>query len=147
MPQWQLLHRSDELYPSEVISLEMADARALKQLGWDKAFDWEEYFKPSSLSDAYKLLVLGNNFIQGAIAYHEAEDHVFVDLLESSPMNRYINTRREFVNVADVLLGEACVQSFNAGHNGFISFKPKTNLESYYKCTIWRQRNYVSQRS
>lgn len=48
-------------------------------------------------------------------------------------MNRYINTRREFVNVADVLLGEACVQSFNAGHNGFISFKPKTNLESYYK--------------
>lgn len=52
MPQWQLLHRSDELYPSEVISLEMADARALKQLGWDKAFDWEEYFKPSSLSDA-----------------------------------------------------------------------------------------------
>ncbi|HEY2491902.1 MAG TPA: hypothetical protein VGI33_03105 [Paenibacillus sp.] len=41
MPQWQLKHRSGELYPSEVISMSVSDARSLKQLGWERRkFDW-----------------------------------------------------------------------------------------------------------
>ncbi|MET3846512.1 hypothetical protein ABIE48_000445 [Paenibacillus sp. OAE614] len=133
MPQWQLLHRSNELFPAEIIRMEMADARALKRLGWEQNFDWGVYFRPNEKSDAYKLLAVGNNFIEGAIAYHIDEDSVFVDLLESAPSNRFYNRDREFKNVTDVLLGEACVQSFMAGKDGYVSFKPKTELYSYYE--------------
>lgn len=132
MPQWQLKHKNGELYPSEVVSMQMADARSLQQLGWENEFSWKKYFQPDEYSNAYKLLVIGNSFLQGAIAYRDELDHVYVDLLESSPMNRYRNKDREFLNVADVLLGAACYRSLYIGAGGFVAFTPKSKLYDYY---------------
>jgi hypothetical protein len=132
MPQWQLKHRDGELYPSEVISMEMSDARSLGQLGWERNLDWKKYFQPDEQSTAYKLLVIENSFIQGAIAYRDREDYVYVDLLESSPTNRHNNKDREFKNVSDILLGAACLHSLDIGKDGYVMFTPKTYLFEYY---------------
>ncbi|WP_410770152.1 hypothetical protein [Fontibacillus sp. BL9] len=134
MPQWQLKHKSGEFYPSEVIHMNLSDAQSLHQAGWEENFDWTRYLRSNESSTPYKLLVIGNNnYIQGAIAYHVREHCVFVDLLESAPLNRYKTKDRDFSNVTDVLLGEACVQSFAHGKQGEVAFIPKSNLYSYYK--------------
>jgi len=134
MPQWQLKHRNGESYPSEVVSMELDDACAIQKLGWEKNFDWRKYFKSEERSNAHKLLVIGNDdYIQGAIAYQVAEDHVYVDLLESAPTNRHMNVQRQFTNVADVLLGVACMRSFEEEKDGFVCFTPKSGLYEYYK--------------
>ena len=133
MPCWQLKHRSGEFYSSNVVAMTLKDSNTLSKLGWEKGFDWRKYFNKNEESDAYKLVIVGQNAIQGAIAHKDAEDHVYIDLLESSPANRYINKQREFVNVADILLGAACLRSLEIGAQGFIAFTPKTKLYDYYK--------------
>lgn len=65
MAQWQLKHKGGEVYPSEVIAMEMLDARSLRQLGQENNFYWSQYFQPEEPFQAYKLLVIGNSFIQG----------------------------------------------------------------------------------
>lgn len=132
MPNWHLKHRSGELYPAKFEALKMNEARSLKDLGWEQTFDWSLYIGPNNPATPYKLLVVGDNYIQGAIAYQIKNDHVFVDLLENAPLNRYNNPGRQFLNATDILLGEACMQSFLHKKDGFVSFIPKTRLYSYY---------------
>ncbi|OMF12101.1 hypothetical protein BK131_19025 [Paenibacillus amylolyticus] len=132
MPQWQLKHRSGELYPAKFEVLKVNEARALKNQGWEQAFDWSLYIGSQHPATPYKLLVVGNNNIQGAIAYQIKDDHIFVDLLENAPFNRYNHPNREFVNSTDLLLGEACLQSFLHKKDGFVSFIPKSKLYPYY---------------
>lgn len=132
MPQWQLKHRSGEVFPANFKIMDITDARSLPQLGWEKTFDWSKYIGPNNPATPYKLLVVGDNYIQGAIAYQIREDSVFVELLESGPANRYMDPNREFINVTDILLGKACMESFYQNKDGFVSFIPKTKLEPYY---------------
>ncbi|RRJ62216.1 hypothetical protein EHV15_04070 [Paenibacillus oralis] len=135
MSQWHLKHSNGELYPSQILQMNIVDTKSLHKAGWENTFDWTRYLGPNEVSMPYKLLVIGNSVIQGAIAYYEdaLERRIFVDLLESAPTNRHKNQNREFTNVADVLLGEACLQSFAAGYHGDVAFYPKTNLYTYYR--------------
>lgn len=89
MPHWQLKHRNGELYPSLITYMLLNDAQSLPHLGWERSFDWTIYLDKKVLSDAYKLIIVGNSYIQGAIAYHVRKDHLYVDLLESAPENRW----------------------------------------------------------
>ncbi|MFC3749659.1 hypothetical protein [Paenibacillus sp. GCM10012306] len=134
MGKWVLKHSDGESYDSEILDLELDEARSLKRLGWERKITWSKYLQKGSLSKPYKLLVLGdaNKTIQGAIAYKYDEGFVYVELLESAPTNRHNNPSRTFTNVSSILLGEACRKSFEAGFDGFICFKPKSNLDKYY---------------
>jgi len=131
MPHWKLKHKSGEIYPAKIEVLKLNEAKALKDHGWEQPFDWSLYIGLQSTTP-YKLLIVGNNIIQGAVAYQIKDDHLFIDLLESAPFNRYNHPQREFVNVADILLGEVCLQSFFHNKDGFVSFIPKSKLYSYY---------------
>ncbi|MDO3408374.1 hypothetical protein QWJ34_01185 [Saccharibacillus sp. CPCC 101409] len=132
MPSWHLKNSNGIFYPAAIHSLSLPYARSLKQMDWEQGFDWSIYTSSKSASNPYKLLAVGNAYIQGAIAYRDAEYYVFVDLLESAPANRYTNRQRAYVNVVDVLLGAACERSRQIGGEGLISFQAKTNLIPYY---------------
>lgn len=112
MPNWYLKDIKGSLEVAEIHLLTLADAKALKQMDWEKEFDWSIYTRTGSVSSAYKLLAVGNAYIQGAIAYRDAEGYVFVDLLESAPANRYISQPRHYINVVDVLLGAGALFLF-----------------------------------
>ncbi|MGG4219384.1 hypothetical protein ABEW32_14280 [Paenibacillus jamilae] len=132
MPAWQLKHIKGEMFASEVTPMNVDESKNLHRLGWEQGFHWERYLEEEGESSAYKLSIIGDRSLQGAIAYRVAEDHVYIDLLESSPHNRFNNPERQFINVTDVLLGAACLKSFEAGKDGFVAFTPKTRLYSYY---------------
>ncbi|GGN98516.1 hypothetical protein [Saccharibacillus kuerlensis] len=132
MPSWHLKDYKGAYHPAELHLLTLVEARSLRQMDWEQEFDWSVYTLKSFSSRPYKLLAIGNAYIQGAIAYRDAEGYVFVDLLESAPANRYANKQRAYVNVVDILLGAACERSREIGGGGLISFKSKTNLVRYY---------------
>ncbi|TKJ88372.1 hypothetical protein PO903_08320 [Paenibacillus sp. PK4536] len=133
MPDWHLKDRLNHVYLAEIVSMVDSDTDNLHKLGWQVEFDWSIYCQSNNDYNAYKLLSIHSSYIQGAIAYRDNDDHVYVDLLESAPQNRYRFKDRIFVNVTDVLLGQACLYSQSIGYDGFVSFVPKNELIRYYQ--------------
>lgn len=133
MPDWHLKDRMNHLYLANVLLMTHSDTEMLHQLGWEAEFDWSMYCHSDSEYNAYKLFSVYSSYIQGAIAYRDNNDHVYIDLLESAPQNRYHFKNRFFVNVVDVLLGQACLYSQSIGYDGFVSFVPKNELITYYQ--------------
>lgn len=74
----------------------MNDAISLKELGWEQTFDWSIYINSINPVTPYKLLVVGNNYIQGAIAYQMKDNYVFVDLLR---VHQLIDTTIQPINL------------------------------------------------
>jgi hypothetical protein len=125
-----LLHvDSNELYPVSFLSLQPYDVEQ-QMHNWDKAFDWTVYFGQPGV-EVYKMVVAGNDEIQGAIALERKVDHVYIHLIESAPHNRFGNT---FDFVGEHLVSFACKRSMDLGHNGFAAFRSKTrpSLLAYY---------------
>ncbi|MFC5651228.1 hypothetical protein ACFPYJ_19375 [Paenibacillus solisilvae] len=125
-----LLHRdSKEYYPVSFLSLQPYDVKEQMQ-DWDEAFDWTDYFGRPGV-EVYKMVVSGNDEIQGAIALARKEDHVFILLLEGAPHNRFGKT---FKYVGLHLIAFACKRSMEIGHEGAVALESKTKpkLLSYY---------------
>lgn len=128
---WTLIHNNNEQYQADFKLLEFSDRQqVLKSNGWSKGFDWFSYLQPQNECTAYKLVVHGNNDIQGLIALCPQENYVIVDLVEKAPHNHEPHV--VFVNTADVLFGFACKFSKDLGFEGFISFYSKTVLVNHY---------------
>ncbi|SED10304.1 hypothetical protein [Paenibacillus sp. GP183] len=125
-----LLHvKSHELYPVSFLSLQPYDVK--QQIhNWDEAFDWTVYFGQPGV-EVYKMLITGNDVIQGAIALERKEDHVYIHLIESAPNNRY---DKEFDLIGEHLVAFACKRSMDIGYDGLVAFRSKTRprLLAYY---------------
>lgn len=133
MPQWHLKDQNNHFHQANISLMKPKDTKNLHKLGWEAEFDWSIYCQRNSEYDAYKLLSVQSSYIQGAIAYRDNHDHVYIDLLENAPQNRSNQNHRTFTNVTDILLGQACLYSQSIEYDGFVSFVSKNELIEYYQ--------------
>ncbi|MEF3309354.1 hypothetical protein PV433_10620 [Paenibacillus sp. GYB004] len=114
-----LLHiRSGETYPVSFLALQPYDIE-LHMSDWNDAFNWRFYFSQRGV-EVYKMVVTGDDVIQGAIALERKEDHVWVHLIEGIP-----NKRKEFDLIGEHLMAFACKRSMDLGHEGAVAFQSK----------------------
>ncbi|WP_026021464.1 hypothetical protein [Paenibacillus senegalensis] len=121
-----LLHmRSGETYPVTFLALHPYD---IKNQMRDWVFNWSVYFNHPEV-EVYKMVINGNNVIQGAIALEGRKDHVYIHLIESLP-----NNRKELDLIGEHLIAFACKRSIELGHEGFVMLQSKTKegLISFY---------------
>ncbi|MCJ7843620.1 hypothetical protein MUB24_22665 [Lederbergia sp. NSJ-179] len=122
---------NNEIYPGVLHRLLLNDL-AINPIRW--TFDWKKeildpHYQP------YKLLIVGDNHIQGLISFEEIDDgegYIFVRYLESAPHNRGPNGE---LRIAPALLAYACKKSFDKGYDGYVCIHIKLDkkLIRYYE--------------
>jgi len=124
---------SGDSFPTEVSVLTKNDLQNItKKKGWN--FNWKSEFK-NEITEQYKLTIVNNPaIIQGLLSITIEKDHVFMDLLESSPFN--IGHNKLYEGVAGNLVAYACKVSFQKGFDGFVAFTAKTQLIEHYEKTL-----------
>jgi len=124
---------SGDSFQTEISRFTKSDSKIIsKKVGWK--FNWKKELK-NDLLDVYKLTIVNNpEIIQGIMSVTIAEDHVFMNLVESAPFN--IGKDKLYEGVAGNLVAYACKLSFRYGFEGFISFKAKTQLIEHYEKTL-----------
>jgi len=120
-------------FPTAIVLTNSNDFKSTsKKEGW--LFDWRsEYKKPDR--DVYKLTIVNNqSVIQGLISLTVRTDHVYMNLIESSPFNK--GKEKVYIGVPGNLVAFACKLSFQRGYEGYLSFLSKTNLIKHYENTL-----------
>jgi hypothetical protein len=98
------------------------DVTGLPSKGW--AFDWSA--SELGKTNIYKLMIKGDDTIQGLIATEVFRGAVYVSILESAPNNRGASKRYE--GVGGHLFAIAMRLSMSLGFGGYIFFDAK-NME------------------
>ena len=121
---------SGDSFQTEVSRMTTVDLKNVtKKNGWN--FDWKSEFKDLQ-KEVYKLTIVNNSSIlQGLLSITIEQDHIYMNLLESSPFN--IGKDKLYEGVAGNLVAYACKVSFQKGFDGFIAFTAKTNLIKHYE--------------
>ena len=124
---------SGDSFQTEVSLLTKNDLKIVtKKNGWN--FNQKNEFEDIK-KEVYKLTIENNpNVIQGILSITIENDHIFMNLLESSPFN--IGKHKIYEGVAGNLVAYACKISFQRGYEGFVSFTAKTNLIKHYEKTL-----------
>jgi hypothetical protein len=85
--------------------------------------------------EVYKLIIVNiPNIIQGLLSLTIETDHIYMNLLESAPLN--IGQTKEYQGVAGNLVAFACKRSFECGFDGNVAFTAKTKLIQHYIQTL-----------
>lgn len=125
-----------ELFKTDVALVTNNDIKLLDPEDW--LFDWMREFK-SAEGSIFKLVTLENpSVVHGLIHIEDRADHIFIHLIESSQVN--VGQEKIYAGVAGNLVAFACKRSFEAGHNGVISFTAKTQLMAHYEKTLGAKR-------
>ena len=121
---------SGDSFQTEVSRLTSIDLKNIaKKNDWN--FDWKSEFNTIQ-KEVYKLTIVNNsNIIQGLLSITIEHDHIYMNLLESSPFN--IGKNKLYEGVAGNLVAFACKVSFQKGYDGFVAFTAKTNLIKHYE--------------
>ena len=121
---------SGDSFQTEVSRLTSLDLKTVtKKNGWN--FDWKIEFNDIQ-KEVYKLTIVNNSkIIQGLLSITIEQDHIYMNLLESSPFN--IGKNKLYEGVAGNLVAFACKVSFQKGYDGYIAFTAKTNLIKHYE--------------
>ena len=121
---------SGDSFQTEVSRLSSADLKNVtKKNKWN--FDWKVEFKDLQ-KEVYKLTIVNNSsIIQGLLSITIEQDHVYMNLLESSPFN--IGKDKLYEGVAGNLVAYACKVSFQKGFDGYLAFVAKTKLINHYE--------------
>jgi hypothetical protein len=119
-------------FPTIVLKTSRKDiSLCSKKNGW--RFNWNAEIQRNR--QLYKLTIANNPLvIQGLISLTINSDHIFINLLESAPFN--IGRKKMYLGVPGNLVAFACKTSFEAGNEGFVSFRAKTVLVDHYKKTL-----------
>jgi hypothetical protein len=114
-----------------------------KKDGW--LFNWKKEFQKSERK-AYKLVLTGEERIQGLISIEPVPDQLYVEmhLIENEPHN--ISKEKEFIGVAGNLVAFAYKTSFDLGFDGFVAFPAKTELMEHYSRTLGAEHIYGNTR-
>lgn len=124
---------SGDSFQTEVILLSKLDLKGVtKKNGWN--FDWKSELNDLK-KEVYKLTIEHNpNIIQGLLSITIEADHIYMNLLESSPFN--LGKNKLYEGVAGNLVAYACKLSFQKGYDGFVAFTAKTQLIEHYEKTL-----------
>lgn len=121
---------SGDSFQTEVSRLTSVDLKNItKKNKWN--FNWKIEFNDLQ-KEVYKLNIMNNSrIIQGLLSITIEQDHIYMNLLESSPFN--IGKDKLYEGVAGNLVAFACKISFQKGFDGFVAFNAKTNLITHYE--------------
>lgn len=103
----------------------------LKKNGW--RFKWKEELNYAGRG-IYKLLIVGDQLIQGLISMEKKENFIELHLIETAPHN--YGKSKKYIGVPGNLVAFACKLSFEYGFEGFVAFRAKTQLIEHYKVTL-----------
>ena len=111
------------------------DITGLTEKGW--LFDWSD--DDLRGTNIYKLLIDGDNTIQGLISTEIVRGAVYVHLAESAPHNK--GAHKQFDGVGGHLFAIAVKLSFALGFSGYIYFEAKNmQLVEHYSKTLGADR-------
>jgi len=121
--------------------------KILKKNGW--RFNWKIESKYPD-RQLYKLVIRGDEVIQGLISLQTRERYVEMHLIETAPHN--FGRRKKYLGVSPNMVAFACKTSFEMGFEGYVGFIPKTRLIQHYIDTlgaelIYRDRMRISGKS
>ncbi len=124
---------SGDSFQTEISTLKKSDLKNIvKKNGWN--FDWKSEFNDLT-KEVYKLTIINNSdIIQGLLSLTIESDHIYMNLLESSPFN--IGKQKLYEGVAGNLVAYACKVSFQKGYDGFLAFTAKSKLIKHYEETL-----------
>ena len=107
-------------------------AEKLREAGWQ--FDWS--IPHTNGYEVYELLLKDTEDCQGMIAIKHIRSQLYthVDIAESAPQNK--GRKGKYQGVGAHLFAIACKLSWDAGNEGFVQFKAKTDLVQHYKETL-----------
>lgn len=119
-------------FNTEVVQLLPEDLKTiLKKNGW--RFNWKAEFKQHE-RQLFKLVIPGDNTIQGLISLQALENYIEMHLIESSPHN--YGQAKQYLGVPANLVAFACKMSFDIGFEGYVAFRAKTLLINHYIDTL-----------
>ena len=124
---------SGDSFATEVSRATKADIKQTnKKNGW--AFNWQAELD-NNAKEVYRLTIVNNlSIVQGLVSLTIAEDHIYMDLLESAPFN--LGKKKLYEGVAGNLVAYACKVSFQQGFDGYVSFTAKIKLIEHYTNTL-----------
>ena len=118
-----------EIYMTEIHPVTIKDLQIIgPKHGWND-FDWTIYYQ-NPLCKLVKLTLVGDNDIQGIVAYEPKEGYIEIHLVRSAPWN--VQGKR-FTGVGAHLFAIVCKESFDSGFEGYVTFYSKSNLMSHYR--------------
>lgn len=126
------LRRASDGKIVETTVVELSSARGLKD--WE--FDWARPIRAGE--KVLGLKAKGDDRLQGLVALvPDPKNYAMrVDIVESAPFNNPHNKKfvtKEYVGVGGHLFAEAVRQSYDAGFDGYVVFRAKTNLIEHYE--------------
>ena len=108
-----------------------SEITGLNKSGW--FFDWRD--KALQNTNIYKLLIKGDNTVQGLVAAEVVRGAVFIHLVESAPHNRGL--AKQYEGVGGHLFAIAIKLSMVNGFGGYVYFDTKNlELASHYSETL-----------
>lgn len=102
---------------------------ATKKNKWH--FPWSTEVKQKD-REIYKLIRVDQpDILQGLISLSDMNDHVYIHLAESAPIN--FGSKKIHEGVGGNLFAYACKRSWDIGNDGIVSFQSKTKLLIHYQ--------------
>ena len=125
----------DSEYRIVTKTISKKEAIKLQASGWK--FDWS--IPHINGYEIYELLLKDDNIVQGMIALKHIREHYYthVDIVESAPFN--VGRNGKYAGVGAHLFAIACKLSWDAGNEGYVQFKAKTDLVEHYRETLGAQ--------
>jgi hypothetical protein len=129
---------------TEIVLASVNEIRKVhKKDGW--FFNWKKEFNEPG-HQLYKLVLAGNNIIQGLISLEPVPDQLYIEmhLIENAPHN--YGAQKQFAGVAANMVAFACKMSFDMGFEGCVAFTAKTDLVDHYTEALGAQSIYSYER-
>src|SRR5258708_18811014 len=102
--------------------------RVLKKDGWN--FNWREELRDPE-REVYKLIIKGEDAIQGLISIVRKDNFIEMPLIEVAPHN--LGRGKKYYGVPGNLVAFVCMLSFEMGFEGYVGFEAKTKLIQHYE--------------
>jgi len=127
---------SGERFETEIVKINDEQSLLSKSKGW--AFDWI-YELNYGDREVLALVIKENpSEYQGLVNFTDKGDHIFMELLESAPVNKGHGKR--YMGVPANLVAFLCKKSFEKGYRGSVAFVSKSNLIEHYEKMLGAKR-------
>lgn len=117
---------------TDVLAIGVRDLRSVtKRNGW--RFNWKME-RANKDRELYKLVIRGDEVIQGLLSLQKAENYIEMHLIETAPHN--FGRSKKYLGAPANLVAFACKMSFESGFEGVVGFRAKTSLIKHYMDTL-----------
>jgi len=133
---------------TDIVTIKLHDLKkTLKKSGWKFNWKMESQYPDRQL---YKLVIRGDEVIQGLISLQVLDGYIEMYLIETAPHN--FGHKKKYKGVPGNLVAFACKMSFEKGFGGYVGFIPKTRLIQHYIDTLgaellFKDRMQISEKS